>query len=227
MLQLLKSAVVATALVAGAAQAVVSVTIEAPTIESTTSTGVLGVESFNGATAGLQSLVTTFGGSTVTGSFSGINILTADQFGGAGGTGNYAAVLSGNSSTLTFTGAPVSFVGFFASSIDSGSSIQVFSGSSLVYSKAMPLVPVTAGHFGNPDAPFAGQNATQAYAFFTLTSSTPITSIIFTQAAGGGNFEFDNLTVGNVPEPASWALMMAGFAMVGFSMRRRVRAVAA
>ena len=159
-------------------------------------------------------------------------MLAADVYGGAGGTGKYAAVTTGASSTLTFSGAPVTYFGFYASAIDGGSSIQVFNGTTLVYTKSMPFVPVAAGNFGNPDAPFAGQNATQAYAFFNFASDTPITSIVFTQAAGGGNFEFDNFTVnnavvGNVPEPASWALMIAGFAMVGFSMRRRVRTVAA
>jgi hypothetical protein len=38
-----------------------------------------------------------------------------------------------------------------------------------------------------------------------------------------------NFSVGDaaVPEPASWALMIAGFGMVGFAMRRRATAVAA
>ena len=44
MLQLLKSAVVASALVAGAAHAVVTVTIEAPTVENTTTSGSLSVK---------------------------------------------------------------------------------------------------------------------------------------------------------------------------------------
>lgn len=35
-----------------------------------------------------------------------------------------------------------------------------------------------------------------------------------------------NLT-GGVPEPASWALMIAGFGMVGLAARRRMTAVAA
>lgn len=39
---------------------------------------------------------------------------------------------------------------------------------------------------------------------------------------GGTHFALDNLTVnGAVPEPASWAMMIAGFALVGSAMRRR------
>lgn len=40
-------------------------------------------------------------------------------------------------------------------------------------------------------------------------------------------FEVDNVSVTAVPEPASWALMLAGFAMVGWASRRRTTTVAA
>ncbi len=46
---------------------------------------------------------------------------------------------------------------------------------------------------------------------------------------GGGNyFAVDNLSIdtGAVPEPASWALMIAGFGLVGAAMRRRALATA-
>jgi hypothetical protein len=33
-------------------------------------------------------------------------------------------------------------------------------------------------------------------------------------------FEIDNLRIGAVPEPASWVLMLLGFAGVGLAMRR-------
>ncbi|QYE33619.1 PEPxxWA-CTERM sorting domain-containing protein (plasmid) [Polymorphobacter sp. PAMC 29334] len=46
-----------------------------------------------------------------------------------------------------------------------------------------------------------------------------------------GNFYNDStglsLTFAAVPEPASWALMIVGFGLVGFSARRRTNAVAA
>jgi hypothetical protein len=40
-------------------------------------------------------------------------------------------------------------------------------------------------------------------------------------------FEIDNLSVAGVPEPASWAMMLAGFGMIGGALRRRSSAVAA
>ncbi len=45
---------------------------------------------------------------------------------------------------------------------------------------------------------------------------------------GGAHFNLDNLTLAaGVPEAASWAMMIAGFGLVGAAMRRRSAAVAA
>ena len=45
--------------------------------------------------------------------------------------------------------------------------------------------------------------------------------------SGQGNyFAVDNLSIGSVPEPASWALMIGGFGLVGAALRRRSIAVA-
>jgi PEP-CTERM motif len=46
----------------------------------------------------------------------------------------------------------------------------------------------------------------------------------FAISGGAGQFGFDDVTFnesGAVPEPASWALMIAGFGLVGSAMRRR------
>jgi len=39
--------------------------------------------------------------------------------------------------------------------------------------------------------------------------------------AGGIAFEFDDIAANAVPEPASWAMLMAGFGLVGAAVRRR------
>ncbi|MCU0892685.1 MAG: PEPxxWA-CTERM sorting domain-containing protein [Sandarakinorhabdus sp.] len=70
-------------------------------------------------------------------------------------------------------------------------------------------------------------------AFWGLTSDRQIRSIAF--GPGGGttisvSFVMDNLTIGNagaVPEPASWAMLIAGFGLVGATARRRRRTVTA
>ena len=43
----------------------------------------------------------------------------------------------------------------------------------------------------------------------------------------GGDSTGLNFTISNVPEPATWGLMIAGFVMVGFAARRRQTTVAA
>jgi hypothetical protein len=40
-------------------------------------------------------------------------------------------------------------------------------------------------------------------------------------AAGGNDFAIDNIFLTAVPEPATWAMMITGFGLVGFAMRRK------
>lgn len=60
----------------------------------------------------------------------------------------------------------------------------------------------------NPDAP----NGTF---FFELTT------------AGGDRMAVTSIAPGTVPEPASWAMLLAGFGLTGAAMRRRRKTVAA
>lgn len=78
-----------------------------------------------------------------------------------------------------------------------------------------------------------GDGSTQNYVgvsagFYGITSDLLITSIAFGPNGGSsstsGSFAIDNLTIGSagaVPEPASWAMMIGGLAVVGATMRRR------
>ncbi len=74
--------------------------------------------------------------------------------------------------------------------------------------------------------------ATQNFNFFGVTSDTAFTS--FTLSAGAiapagtsPSIVFDNIRFGSanvsaaVPEPATWAMMLVGFGMVGAAVRRR------
>lgn len=86
--------------------------------------------------------------------------------------------------------------------------------------------------------PFAlASGGSASTGFFGLTSTTPFTSVIITNNRFGGYISdegFDNVltngagtTVGGVPEPTTWAMLITGFGLVGFAARRRRTAVAA
>jgi hypothetical protein len=91
------------------------------------------------------------------------------------------------------------------------------------------LVPPYAGVFTSNDknlvatAPYA----TDYLGHFTVTGS-PLSLTFFTEDyypwdnAGGVALKIvKDGPVGGVPEPASWAMMLGGFALVGATMRRR------
>ena len=66
---------------------------------------------------------------------------------------------------------------------------------------------------------------TNAYVTFTGLSFDKIVL-----ASSGNSFEFDNISYGNVgpvPEPSTWAMMLLGFAGIGFAYRRRRSRLAA
>lgn len=57
------------------------------------------------------------------------------------------------------------------------------------------------------------------YNFFATGATTTLS--FASQNGGAYGAALDNVSVAAVPEPATWALMLIGFAAVGFGMRRR------
>jgi len=176
----------------------------------------------------------------------GFRVYNANEYGGAGGSGMFGTV--GDTTSLRLSQS-VTFTGLWASAIDGaelnsvGNTIALYDGESLLGSFSLKGVlaqasgTIPAGYFGNPNLSFAGRDSGEPFAFFNFTSTTAFNRIDFIQNGGGG-FELDNLTIGNVngapggstpavPEPASWALMIGGFGMIGAAMRRRHAAIAA
>ena len=81
-------------------------------------------------------------------------------------------------------------------------------GGTLIGSYAVPQAPHTLGYFG-------------------LTSTTAIGwAVMIVDRGWVENTAIDNVSIGGVPEPASWAMLIAGFGLTGAAMRRR-RAIAA
>jgi len=60
--------------------------------------------------------------------------------------------------------------------------------------------------------------------YFGITDTVGFTSvsIINTSVTGQSDaWGIDNVSFNAVPEPATWAMLIAGFSMIGFSARRR------
>lgn len=224
-----------------------SVSMEAAGVMNTTATfDYKGVETFDGLSAGVQSFSTDFGGSTVTGTYSNVNVKAADQYGGAGNTGNYAvAGLGANSSysiQFTNTGASgINYFGYWLSALDAGNAISFYDGATQVFSftptEVLNLVSGQPAYFGNP---VTGQNGTEPYVFLNFFyNGGTFDKIVFeqTSAKPGAGYESDNHTIGyfidqgggtpvpGVPEPATWMMLISGFGLVGGAMRQRRRSL--
>lgn len=231
-----KTLAVATALTftASAASALVTVTIEAPTVVNTTvaltnST----VINFNAVPVGANASITSAplaAGATV--SYDSFTASAADIYGGAANT-TYSTVGTATTITLGNTNG-AHYFGLWASALDTGNVISIYKGSTLLYTQdlytAGNVTATSSAYNGNPTAGTNfGSDAFEKFVFFNFTvDGTGYDKIVLSNAPGGGAFENDNNTFGNidsttVPEPASWALMVTGFAMVGFSMRKRSR----
>ena len=222
---------------------------------STSGFDAVGVEDFNNVGNGNgMNFVSSFGGSAFSGSYSDVMVIPADQYGGANGTGSYPVTFttSGYSVDLS-TNLPggVTYFGFWLSALDGGNNVSFYSNNSLLFtfsaSNARDFInglPNAAAYYGNPNSQFAGRNTGEPYSFlnFYARGGTSFDRIVFAENPTGGGYESDNHTVGRwnrisgtiipvtgginaVPEPATWAMLLAGFGMVGVAARRRKGAV--
>jgi hypothetical protein len=234
-------------LLAAPASAAYNINFEAPGVQNTTAGFTTsGVETFQGQTVGsAASFVTDFGtGGQIVATYSGGRIDNANQYGSAGGTGEHIVTFSDMSQiTIDFTTTlpeGLTYFGYWLSALNAGNMLEFYNGASLVASldagSIKSLIDAksdAAAYYGNPNAPFQGQNSGEPYAFLNVyfTGGDSYNKIIIKQTAGGG-YESDNHTVGfytslgGVPEPATWAMLITGFGLVGVAMRRR-RAVIA
>lgn len=219
---------------APAAHAGFVVGFEAPSVQRTTVPfrhG--GVETFDGRTG--PDFTTDFGtGGAIGGRYSGVGILAADRYGGAGGTGQYAVTFgqTGYSLDLTTTGGRgVDYFGFWLSALDGGNMLDFYRAGGLAFTFDPGAVLDAIGgdrrFFGNPGGAFAGQNGHEAYAFVNVFAvGETFDRIVFRQSRGGG-YESDNHTVGIVagdPVPEPSGLLGLGLAAALLARRRRLPA---
>ena len=135
-----------------------------------------------------------------------------------GSSGFYYAVGPSTSTTGTIdlsSFGDISSISFIWGSVDSYNMVQLLDASMNV------LASFTGNDIINPADGNRTDAATNPLVTFDLTGSDASNFTYLRLLSTGNSFEIDNLWVGAVPEPASWALMLLGFAGVGMAMRRR------
>lgn len=222
---------------------------EAPTaaqLTGGTTTSVTGIETFDTrplAAAGTAPAFTKSIGpaGAITANFSGsFGIQVADQYGGAGKTGQYLSTFSstGISIKLSHTTAVkgVNYLGLDISALDDGNIVELLreggvlaSFSSSTLKRKLTKCPDTTNPYcGNPTS---AENAGEQYAYVNFFDLTGYFDEVKLKQVGGGGFEADNLTIGfreanvpfgealEVPEPASALLLLPG--LLGLLLARR------
>jgi hypothetical protein len=172
-------------------------TAENPGIQTTTVAGAT-IETFESLSAGA---VTTY--NSPIGTFSGGEIVAANQYGGAGGSGKYFAVgaQSGTTSaTLTFTSVQ-NYLGLWWSAGDRGNILKFYNGATLegTFNVGSIIPSLTPAYYGNPNSTFLGQDSNEPFEYldFTGLGGVQFTSVEIDNIGTGSGFEVDNLAVAN------------------------------
>jgi hypothetical protein len=131
---------------------------------------------------------------------------------------SYLSVLGGGTANVSLGGAYSAFQ-FDWGSIDTYNTLTI-------HGSGADVVVVPGGNF--PNAANGNQFLPGTNGLFTVRGNAGETFTSITLQSSQNSFEIDNLAVGAVPEPASWALMIVGFGLAGGMVRaKRRNAVAA
>jgi len=225
-------------LICASLRAGIIVTPEAPGVQYTTHPGVV-TETFDGAALGvftpLASVVGLLTGDGV--------VVTADAFGGSNQS-RYVAVGAQSGvepQVLTVDlGFLQTFFGFFWGAVDPRNTVEIWANGVLVktLTRLDVIALLTPTYWANPNT---GENATEPYAYFNLTSLDGFDKVVFRNLATGNGgidtgFELDSLSIldtsGQVecvdgcgttesPEPGTGLVIGAGLVALGVWRRRR------
>jgi hypothetical protein len=135
-----------------------------------------------------------------------------------GDTTNYLAVLGGGSEQIAFSGLKTS-LGLYWGSVDTYNSLTFYSGNTLVATiTGVDVAPPMNANGGQTDYASNG---------YVLISALPQFDRVVA-ASSSNSFEFDNVVAGGVPEPSTWAMLLLGFAGLGYAgFRRSKRTISA
>lgn len=107
-------------------------------------------------------------------------------------------------------------ISFYWGSIDSYNNVTFFTGAG---GTGTSLGTISGAMIaGATDDGAQGTTANNRRVFFTFGGDTA-QSAVFNST--GRAFEIDNIATAAVPEPTVWATLVAGFGLIGFSLRRR------
>ena len=166
-----------------------------------------------------------------------MQINAADQYGGAGGAGNYVVAFGSTPYSVSLTSDPtldpqgINYFGYWLSALDSGNVVTFYKNGAevgqLTPGEVTSEVSGNPAYYGNPNANFLGQDGGEPFVFVNFYDTTgAFDQVSFTETSGGG-YESDNHTVGfytaAVPEPATWTMLLVGFGALGFALRDRRR----
>jgi hypothetical protein len=212
-------------LVGASAQATsITFTIENPGVQSTTVAGAI-TETFDSLSGGLSGYVSPNGGT-----YTGGQVISFDQYGGAGGAGKY--VVSGLTGSkildVTFASAKTYF-GVWWSAGDAANTLEFYQGATLLntFTVASLIGSLNSSYYGNPNS---GQNPNEPYVYLNFTSSDALgfDKIRFINLTTSG-FESDNHSTydkvidppGNSIPDAGSTLVMLGLGVMGVGFFRR------
>ena len=117
-----------------------------------------------------------------------------------------------NPNTATLDTPELKSISFYWGSIDAYNQVEVLD--------KFGNVLLTIGGAALPPADGDQSDAsTNRRVFFTAQGNERISGLRLTST--GVAFEFDDFAAANVPEPSTWAMLIAGFGFVGAAARRR------
>ena len=136
----------------------------------------------------------------------------------AGDTTNYYSVGPGDTTPLDvdLTGIDKRRISLYWGSMDGYNDLELVGLGYVI--NGMDVASPAAGGQGD----FAQNRRVDIW--LTESEAASLTGLQFRSNTNA--FEFDNLAFGAVPEPATWAMMIGGFGLVGGAMRRRNRSTA-